>query len=344
MKKFIYISGIIIINIFMFGALFKVFHWPGAGVLITSGLVLFCLVFLPLAFYNSYIGQGRWYFSLYLAGFICALIIFTGALFKIQHWPGAGIFLFISIPLPFLYFLPVYIYHFNKSKEKSMLNFLGVMFMMVYVALFTSILSLSTSRNILVALSDSTDDLQRTAALIESKNDVGYKTVEAKLSPEALNVADSLKIKTDEVCAWISSLQVALVKKAEGEATTAVRTDNTIKIRHLMRLDEGHHATLIMRGSDGASGKAPELKQQLESYSNYLNNIVLRDTVVGASINRLLFTGDTPEYRNGEKINLTWESRFFPHGAFLVSVLGNLECVKINLRVAEGVVLGMLWR
>ena len=39
----------------------------------------------------------------------------------------------------------------NKSKEKSMVNFLGVMFMMVYVALFTSILALNISKNILDA-------------------------------------------------------------------------------------------------------------------------------------------------------------------------------------------------
>ena len=46
MKKFIYISGIVVINIFVFGALFKVQHWPGANILITSGLSLFCFCFL----------------------------------------------------------------------------------------------------------------------------------------------------------------------------------------------------------------------------------------------------------------------------------------------------------
>jgi hypothetical protein len=33
-----------------------------------------------------------------------------GALFKIMHWPGAGIFLMVALPFPFLVFLPVYLY------------------------------------------------------------------------------------------------------------------------------------------------------------------------------------------------------------------------------------------
>ena len=59
MKKFIYISGIVIINLFAIGALFKIQHWPGAGILITLGLGLFCLGFLPLAFIQSYKGNGK---------------------------------------------------------------------------------------------------------------------------------------------------------------------------------------------------------------------------------------------------------------------------------------------
>lgn len=35
MKKFIYIFGIILLNIFAFGAIFKVMHWPGAGILLS---------------------------------------------------------------------------------------------------------------------------------------------------------------------------------------------------------------------------------------------------------------------------------------------------------------------
>ncbi len=342
MKKFIYIFGVIIINIFVFGALFKVQHWPGAGILITLGLSLFCLVFLPLAFIQSYNGNGKQYKQLYIAGFICAFITFIGAMFKIQHWPGAGWFLMVGIPLPFLYFLPVYVYYHNKSKEKSMLNFLGVMFMMVYVALFTAILALNVSRNVLTALSNNAEDISASADLFFIKNEMTYKNLENAVSSENKEKILALKARTGAVYNFINTIKMELVKAVENSDSKAIGADNKIDLKALMAIDESSKTTRIMRGGDGISGKAVELKKQLNDYRKFLITYVGKDSTKAGIIDALLTTKDIEDTRYGEKQIIQWEDDFFPYGTFLISILGNLECVATNVKMAEGETLGYL--
>jgi len=48
MKRFMYILGTIAPSLLIIGAIFKLNHWPGAGVLITLGTVLLAAVYLPV--------------------------------------------------------------------------------------------------------------------------------------------------------------------------------------------------------------------------------------------------------------------------------------------------------
>src|SRR5690349_19144660 len=48
MKKAMIISGTFSAATFIIGSFFKVMHWPGAAVLLFSGIIIFCFMFLPL--------------------------------------------------------------------------------------------------------------------------------------------------------------------------------------------------------------------------------------------------------------------------------------------------------
>ena len=68
MRKFIYISGVVGVNIVFIGALFKRMHWPGAGILLTIGIIFFCCWVLPASLINSYKGIKSffwWYLSIW---------------------------------------------------------------------------------------------------------------------------------------------------------------------------------------------------------------------------------------------------------------------------------------
>ncbi len=54
MKGIMYILGYVSAALISSGALFKLQHWPFAGILITLGIVVLNFGFLPMYFYNRY--------------------------------------------------------------------------------------------------------------------------------------------------------------------------------------------------------------------------------------------------------------------------------------------------
>jgi hypothetical protein len=335
MKKLIYISGIVVINFFVFGAIFKVQHWPGANILITAGLGLFCIGFLPLSFINSFKGNGKKNKSLYIAGFICAFITFIGAMFKIQHWQGANWFLIVGIPLPFLYFLPVFIYHQNKSKEKSAVNFLGVMFLMVYVAIFTAILALNVSRDVLNAFNTGEKDIAKTNDILVIRNDRSYENLKKSGITANVEKLATLQAKSEALYSLISNLKFELVSAAEEKNSPAIEAGNKINTDAIFAKDESSGTTSALRGRDGVSGKAVEIKEQINNYRDYLKSLVQNNNESVKNINELLSTADITESNSGETVSLKWEEKYFPNGIFLITAIVSLDCIETNVRMAE---------
>src|SRR5512133_2112213 len=109
MKQKLYISGLVNLFVILAGTVFKLNHFPGAGILLTIGIVSFVLIFIPLALISSYRNSENGSKLLYIFTGITCFVVFTAMLFKIMHWPFAGIALTIALPFPFVVFLPVFI-------------------------------------------------------------------------------------------------------------------------------------------------------------------------------------------------------------------------------------------
>ena len=142
MKKLIYISGIISANLMMFGSLFKMMHWPLAGILLVCAVFIFCFIFLPSALISCYKSGSSQKYK--LLSFVTFVVFFSGVitiLFKIQHWPYGNELLFITLPLPFILFMPVYFFETRKEKNHSD-NILAVMMGLTFLAVFSVLLSL----------------------------------------------------------------------------------------------------------------------------------------------------------------------------------------------------------
>jgi GldL N-terminal domain len=142
MKRIIYISGLISAIVLTTGTSFKIEHWPGAGILLTIAIIFFALFFVPAALMNNY-KQEKKNAYLYVSIFITLLISFSAALFKIMHWPGAGIVVTIALITPFVIFLPAYIVYFNRSETKDITKFIAVMFLLVFVGVMDAFLSVA---------------------------------------------------------------------------------------------------------------------------------------------------------------------------------------------------------
>jgi hypothetical protein len=143
MKKIIYVSGIACANLMMLGCLFKVSHWPGGEVLLTVAVLFFGFFFFPAALISNYQSQEtQKYKWLYVVTFIVFFIGMMGILFKVRHWAGADILLYLAVPAPFVLFLPVYLYQTRNEKKEGNLNFLAIMFGLTFIAVFTVLLAL----------------------------------------------------------------------------------------------------------------------------------------------------------------------------------------------------------
>ncbi len=107
MKKTMMITGITGTILLGFAALFKIQHWPGAGIMMTLGAFILAFVFLPsslsVLYRESKSGKRL---ILFITAFLAAFFFILGVLFKIQHWPGANIMIMVSVLFAAL-FLPL---------------------------------------------------------------------------------------------------------------------------------------------------------------------------------------------------------------------------------------------
>jgi hypothetical protein len=147
MKQKIYILGLISAMIISTGVIFKVNHWPAAGIMIAAGTLILVLLFFPAALINSYKSEGSTQNRLlYIVTYLTCFVVFTGMLFKIQHWPNAGIALLIALPFPYIVFLPVFLTVTSKNKNFNIYKTVFVLFLLALNSVFSALLSLNVSK------------------------------------------------------------------------------------------------------------------------------------------------------------------------------------------------------
>lgn len=202
MKQKIYILGLISAMILCTGVILKMEHWPGAAIMITLGTLLLVLLFLPAALINNYKAEGNSQNRLlYIVTYITCFVVFTGILFKIMHWPNAGIALLIALPFPYIVFLPVFLIVTSKNKNFNIYNTVFVLLLLAMNSVFSGLLSLNVSKETI----DDSYNISR------NYNKVG--TAMAQL-PVVVN-ASAVNMKIDEIIK-ISNDYQDLILKHEG--------------------------------------------------------------------------------------------------------------------------------
>ena len=118
MKKTIYIIALITTFLIISGSLFKIMHWPGAAVLITSGVFSFAFLFIPLIIIKKFKEESFLKDQIiYSFGIILGTVLSLGFIFKIMHWPTATTLMLSSITLfNFLYVPAYFISRFNRDE------------------------------------------------------------------------------------------------------------------------------------------------------------------------------------------------------------------------------------
>ena len=199
MKQKIYIFGLASAIIMAAGAVFKVNHWAGAANLLIAGTLILIFLFLPAALINNYKAEGnRRNKLLYIVTYITCLVVFSAMLFKIQHWPYAGLGLVIALPFPYVVFLPVFLVVTSKNKNFNISNIVFVLLLLALNSVFSALLALNVSKE---TIADSIN-LSKNYCIVEAA------MVDLPVAAEQTAV----NVKIDEVLKIIYNYQDHLLK------------------------------------------------------------------------------------------------------------------------------------
>jgi len=137
MKNTMKISGVTGTIMLGFAALFKIMHWPGAGIMMMLGGLVLAFVFMPSALvvlWKETHNKKRIF--LYISAFVSAMFFILGTVFKVQHWPGAGFILLLAGATGILCFIPVLLVsklHQSEKRSKRVIYVLAAVALILYI-------------------------------------------------------------------------------------------------------------------------------------------------------------------------------------------------------------------
>jgi hypothetical protein len=331
MKNSIYISGIISAIGLTLGALFKIQHFPAAGILLTIFILFFTLIFLPAALWNNFKKEKKNAY-LYISIFITIMICFGAALFKIMHWPGAGIVVLVGLIAPFIIFLPAYIYYYTKTANKDITNFIAILFLLVFVAMMDAFFAFGVSKNIIdytIKINQTTSQINN---ILEEKNAMMYDNLTSS-QPDLMDTRQitDLKSRTRDLCNLIDEMKFSLVTTADENNINHISDSGEIDLWKIKGKDNNSIAT----GKFLYTDEGRILKDQIAAYKEYVKSLNVKN-----------LTFDTDEILNVNDINdkdqvRSWESAMF-EGTMMVWAIQKLDMMKMNIKMVESEVLADL--
>jgi hypothetical protein len=123
-RLFLFISAFFTGFFAIAGIVFKTQHWPGSGVVLSLAVLSAILFFVPSLLVDRFRDQEkRSKRIIYVLGALVIICNLLGLLFKIQHWPLAGLF-FNSTFLLFIIVFPWYTWHTWKNENNVSARFI----------------------------------------------------------------------------------------------------------------------------------------------------------------------------------------------------------------------------
>lgn len=141
MKTFMKVFGALAPTLMALAALFKIQHWPGASIMLTLGFFFLCFFFLPSSVYvlHTENKSSKKHLLMHLSGLFSSIILLLGILFKVMHWPGASLMIFLGSVLAALVFLPSLVFSKisdDKGEGKRTAYLVGLFAGVLYIAGF----------------------------------------------------------------------------------------------------------------------------------------------------------------------------------------------------------------
>jgi hypothetical protein len=199
-QAFLYVAAFLFGAAFMLGVLFKVMHFPYSGELFLIGLAGIILVLLPMNMLTV-VKRSKQMAWVNLFGLGGLLILTAGLLFKIQHWPGAAMLLFLGAFLLVVVYVPTFYLKLVKKATEIRVDFIFMLVALSYFIIFTFLFSLNQTKGVAI-------DQRQQLEQIESQ----VITVE-QLIAKSTNHSDLVGITNaaNQACASIDGLKNEII-------------------------------------------------------------------------------------------------------------------------------------
>ncbi|MCK5341983.1 MAG: hypothetical protein KAR20_01185, partial [Candidatus Heimdallarchaeota archaeon] len=341
MKKFMYVLGIIAPSLLLGSLFIKWQHLPGAGLLITFGLFLLGVIFIPVyvmvKIRDTRENKKKVNTSLYIIGMITGILFLAAALFKIQHIPGGGILIIISTATALVAFLPAMILNVIRDKENQLQSFSNLVFALCFFALMFMLISMTVGKDVLNAFVLTGVGTENTKSALKSRNIAQMNKIEASNNIAESLVANLKELRTRTVTLneYIQSLRIEILVLTNKKNSDAIDDNQNIDLTRLVDLNNMNAPVEIMIGPYN-DGKGFDLQNEIIAYREYLNGLV--DAGQDEMINKLLDTSAPAR----DWIN-SWPAEQFEHLP-MIAVQNNLAKIQSNILIAENEAMQALMR
>ena len=333
MKKFMYILGTIAPSLLIIGAIFKLQHWPGASILIVLGSFLLAAVYLPVfamvSMRDTRKREKKVNKTLYVVGVITGFIFITGVLFKIMHWPGAGVALTVSVLLTVVLFIPILVIHALKDKENQVQNFSILIFVLSFMAVNIMVFALKVSKNVLSSMVVSTKVNIKTNQILESGNTLVLQeaNMDSTLSPDRLEQANFIHQQTEALNDYIQELMADILLATHEDNRMAIKDDGSIDLSKANYFDVHKSTELVIFGNELTSGQGEALVKSLETHKELLM------AQAGARLDGIII--EMLDINNSYPDEGTWLSETF-YQTPMISAMISLSNLQFKIQFLEG--------
>lgn len=325
----LYISGMICGMLTVIGSLFKIQHMYGSAVLLTLGLGGMALIFLPL-YVVTRIREARekqepLNLGYYILGVIAGILFIAGALFKILHWPGAGMVLIVSWLMVAVILLPLLILNILKQKENRVNNLFLVILALSFIALLVlSQLGRPTSEAYYGYIAGE-GKIMGQVDFMSRQSDVLMETALESIPTDKKQVMQTLSSDADRICEFIESARKEMILAASERNQPAI-TGERIDYFNVVGIDARDPVAEILVGTD-AGGKAYSLRAMLEEFREIARSATT-DSILESYIETSLDLS-TPQDDTGRD----WEEYYF--SGTLIQCASHLTLFESTVRIIE---------
>lgn len=147
MKTVASIAGIVSALLIMTGVLFKMYHFPGASILLVLGLSTVCLLVFPIMAYTELQnGEGLVSKLNAVVGYLAAILLSLATMFKIFHWPGFYVLYYTGLAMLVFVFIPLFTIRNFRTTGNKLFALAKSMLILAGIAVFWGLIPINTTK------------------------------------------------------------------------------------------------------------------------------------------------------------------------------------------------------